>query len=535
MATINGTANGEHLDGGAASDVIFGFGGNDIITGGAGIDTMWGGDADDRLTGAVEADALYGEAGNDTIRTGGGVDSIDGGDGDDRVEITDATTLTNGQLFGGAGLDELVAIETVNLIGGFSAANGFERLRYVDFLTRLVGDANANVIDLSGFEVELEDAGGMARVEGGDGDDRLTGSAVSDSLRGGLGDDILKGGDGDDLLIGDGGSNTLIGGDGADELSLISSAGGSADGGGGNDSLRGGLGPTLLTGGSGADVLEARGDGNSLNGGAGDDKLDIFNATTVAQLIGGAGFDFIFMSHNDGLAMNEFSAAATGIEQISFSVGTTGYITTTDGDDDFDFSGIAMVGGAPDLAAGNGNDRVVGSGEGEEILGQAGADTLNGGGGHDTLVGGAGMDLLSGGGGNDSLSGGLHADRLFAVDGSDTLDGGGGADLMTAGLGADRFVYRTAFDSVAGSMDRIIDFDLAVDRIDLSPVDADVYTDGDQAAVVVSAFSETAGELILSYNAAKGWTKVMLDVSGDAVADLVIRVDGEITAGGLIL
>ena len=52
---------------------------------------------------------------------------------------------------------------------------------------------------------------------------------------------------------------------------------------------------------------------------------------------------------------------------------------------------------------------------------------------------------------------------------------------------------------------------------------------------MVTAFSETAGEVIVAYDAGKDFTRVMLDVSGDAVADLVLRVDGQLDPSGLVL
>jgi Ca2+-binding RTX toxin-like protein len=116
------------------------------------------------------------------------------------------------------------------------------------------------------------------------------------------------------------------------------------------------------------------------------------------------------------------------------------------------------------------------------------------------------------------------------------LDGGAGADVMAAGVGATRFVFTSAFDSSAASMDRITRFNAADgDRIDLTGIDADPYSAGHQAAVLVSAFSETPGEVVLAYSAKKGWTRLSLDVSGDGVEDFVLRVDGQLTADGLVL
>lgn len=70
---------------------------------------------------------------------------------------------------------------------------------------------------------------------------------------------------------------------------------------------------------------------------------------------------------------------------------------------------------------------------------------LTGGALDDRIIGGAGADMLSGGGG------------------ADWLHDGGGADLLLGGAGADVFVM--ASDGLA---DRIGDFEIGVDRLDLS-------------------------------------------------------------------
>ncbi|MGL4321734.1 MAG: hypothetical protein ACRCS3_12815, partial [Paracoccaceae bacterium] len=78
-------------------------------------------------------------------------------------------------------------------------------------------------------------------------------------------------------------------------------------------------------------------------------------------------------------------------------------------------------------------------------MGTAGANTLTGGSAGDQLFGGAGNDTLNGGAGRDVLS------------------DGEGADTLTGGADADIFVM-----SPDGATDRIMDFQLGVDRIDLS-------------------------------------------------------------------
>ena len=68
-----------------------------------------------------------------------------------------------------------------------------------------------------------------------------------------------------------------------------------------------------------------------------------------------------------------------------------------------------------------------------------------------------------GGGGNDTLVGGTLTDALVGGLGDDALDGREGNDSLVGGAGADRFI----FTGVTGN-DRIIDFGVNVDKIDLS-------------------------------------------------------------------
>lgn len=76
---------------------------------------------------------------------------------------------------------------------------------------------------------------------------------------------------------------------------------------------------------------------------------------------------------------------------------------------------------------------------------------------NDTLTGDAGRNLLNGLAGNDSLSGGQ---------GEDQLNGGAGSDILTGGPDADLFVVQYG-QSLSSAPDRLIDFSLGSDRIDL--------------------------------------------------------------------
>jgi hypothetical protein len=65
------------------------------------------------------------------------------------------------------------------------------------------------------------------------------------------------------------------------------------------------------------------------------------------------------------------------------------------------------------LKGAGGRDKIRGAGGGDLVIGQRGADKLVGGGGNDELKGGRGRDKLSGGSGRDALKGGPGHDRKF--------------------------------------------------------------------------------------------------------------------------
>ncbi|HOZ31281.1 MAG TPA: calcium-binding protein, partial [Tabrizicola sp.] len=82
------------------------------------------------------------------------------------------------------------------------------------------------------------------------------------------------------------------------------------------------------------------------------------------------------------------------------------------------------------------------------------APILRGGDEAATLTGGTGGDMIDGGAGDELIQGGAGNDILIDGDGADTLSGGAGADIFV--LAAD------------SATDVIVDFQLGVDKIDLS-------------------------------------------------------------------
>ena len=92
-------------------------------------------------------------------------------------------------------------------------------------------------------------------------------------------------------------------------------------------------------------------------------------------------------------------------------------------------------------------------------------------------------------------------------------------------------MFNDITDSAVGaSRDRIVNFESTVDTIDLSGIDADTGTGGDQAFSLVGSFSSTAGELVII--ATGGGSVLAGDVDGDGSADFQITVTGDAPVAG---
>ena len=519
-------------------------------------DTLSGDVGNNTLVGGAGNDVLRGKAGDDILVGGAGDDQMTGGDGSDTAWYGNATSaitidlsLVTAQDTHGAGIDTLLTMENVVA---------------TDFADSITGNKSDN------------------RIEGGAGDDVLMGAGGADTLLGGEGDDLLDGGTGDDLLDGGAGVNTVSYGDatggiklnlslsgpqntgraGYDTLVSIQNVSGSnfADtivGNDGNNVLSGGDGADVLSGGLGNDNLYGGTGNDTLDGGPGDDSLD-----------GGDGFDTVtYASATAGVTLDLSLSGpqATGgggtdsVTQIERIVGSAFADHLTSG-----LSGGTLEGGL-------GDDVLIGLAGPDILLGGDGADVLNGGAGDDVLNGGTGVDTasyagaasgvtvnlslataqdtlgagvdtltgienltgsshndtLTGTSGNNTLDGGDGDDLLFAGSGKDVLIGGAGADQLSGGGGADVFVFKALTDSAPGAGDTITDFSHGQgDKIDLSAIDADIFTDGDQGFTFIgaAAFGSHADELRYAVDA--GVAHVYGDVNGDGVADFDLALTG---------
>ena len=97
---------------------------------------------------------------------------------------------------------------------------------------------------------------------------------------------------------------------------------------------------------------------------------------------------------------------------------------------------------------GLGDDPVIGTTEGDRLVGLNGEDDLVGRFGADELFGLGDDDVLSGGKGADTLYGGDGFDALIGGQGDDVLEGGADADFINGGSGYDILSYEFASSAV---------------------------------------------------------------------------------------
>jgi Ca2+-binding RTX toxin-like protein len=292
---------------------------------------------------------IMGTAGNDHIVGKKASDVIYGSGGDD---VITGGPNGNDTICGGPGNDSI------------HSGRGFDSIFGEEGEDQLFGETGSDMVD------------------GGGGDDTLNGSKGADALHGGPGNDALIGAKGPDVLGGDAGSDFIDGQQGSDEI----------DGGGDGDQLFGDKGNDTIDGGAGDDKVDGgAGDDSDLDGGGGSDTV-----------VGGSGTDDATGGDGDhdvvrGDAGTDTLAGGGGADDI------VSYATATR-------SGVQVSLGA-NKAKGDGHDDldgfedVVGSPQGDTIVGDGSANKLDGGVGDDTLESGGGGGIAYGGPGTDSCNG----------------------------------------------------------------------------------------------------------------------------------
>jgi len=422
--SLRGNNGDDIVNGQAGDDNIGGGSGNDLIRGDAGQDTIFGGANDDYIDGGPDGDRIFAGSGNDTVIGGGGADTIFGGEGDDEISGSRDLFLNSGP---------------------------FNPSR------------DANVTN---------------ELDGGDGNDTVTGGQGDDIIIGGDGDDLLDGSGGNDTIEGNGGKDTLLGGSGNDLLLLN-------DG----DAL---FGLEDFNGQLGFDTLIVTGGAGTIGHGLNKQTVRFIEAIQFGPIAAGGDRTII-------IDTGQLRTSFPDLEQIiGLDVaGSTEVLRiqgTSFGTRSVDLSGLTFLdwggqGERVDYFDDAGNTSVIGTNQVDRIFGQALDDTIEGGAGADLIDGGDDFDTASYRSSDAAVvvdlsfvlrTSGGHAqgDRLVSIEGiigsdhDDTLVGnkiankihsGGGNDTITGGSGADIF----SFD-IGDGIDRITDFDVGTDLIDLS-------------------------------------------------------------------
>ncbi|MEP7112487.1 MAG: calcium-binding protein [Ilumatobacteraceae bacterium] len=426
---------------------LFGGTGNDTLTGGSGADTLTGQAGNDTLLGKGGADGLFGGSDNDSLLGGDADDRVFGEAGDDRLiwNPGDDTDLNEG----GAGVD------TTEVNGGTGAerfttsANGarvrFDRVTPAPFSID-IGTSESLTLNANGGADSFSAVGNLAAlititVDGGTGNDTISGSNGIDVLLGGTGNDFIDGqqgndrallgseddvfqwdpGDGSDVVEGQNGFDTMVfNGSNASENFDVSANGQrvrflrnvanitmdtddvekldlNAVGGVDNLAVHEMTGTALseiatdLAATPGTGIGDSNPDSVTVDGTAGDDVVVVAGQGSDVQMIGLA-------------ASITISGAEPVLDRLT--------VSTSDGSDVVDASGLAAGSMALVIDGGVGDDVLIG-GDGD--------DSITGGEGDDVLIGGPGTDTLNGGPGDDTLiDGEIVSDGL--VVGQDWLD-----------------------------------------------------------------------------------------------------------------
>jgi Ca2+-binding RTX toxin-like protein len=246
----------------------------------------------------------------------------------------------------------------------------------------IVGGRGFDNLNGEGGDDNLQGETGSDNLEGGEGDDKLSGSKGADGLNGGGGDDYIIGFKGPDKVDGGGGNDYVDGQQGSDKIA----------GGGGDDKLLGDKGNDEVDGGSGHDHIE---------GGPGDDS-DLNGGGDADEVFGGAGTDHADGGPGDGdivrgdAGTDSLFGGEGGNDIASYASATRGGIQVDLG------AGKAKGDGHDDL---NGFEDVVGSPQGDTIVGNGQSNRLDGGVGNDTLSNGGGGGQAFGGPGTDTCEG----------------------------------------------------------------------------------------------------------------------------------
>ncbi|WP_421843862.1 Ig-like domain-containing protein [Marinobacter algicola] len=474
--SLTGTEGSDRSYGYDGNDSLNGLGGSDILRAGAGDDTLDGGDGNDILIGGTGADILTGGSGRDVFRWEDGHQGVAGTPVVDTVadfnfvsvaadgDILDLTGLLQGEgrigsnpgnlanylHFAFDGTDTTISISsTGGFLGGFNATEVDQEIvvEGVDLIEGAATDQDVIAALLNQGNLLVDEAmadtdlvGGTTTVTAGvsDSDGDTADAQVEFDSTGGTPPAPSPGQAAPVVQVD---TSALLGVVGVEALGLFNLNNQdftAVDAGGKLRSVEVAYQPIL-----------------SVN-------LDEQSLTASSQLADELGLQFrvendpgllglvapssvlTITAADDGdidnFAINEFLATVSfengqsllGLDidvQADLLAATS--ITATNADGLTDSASLGqltsvdvlktLLGSDEIIEGGDGNDTLIGSGEGERLYGYDG---------NDDLFGGGGNDLIRGGSGNDTLNGGDGSDTLIDGAGQDTFNGGNGDDFI---------------------------------------------------------------------------------------------------------
>lgn len=581
--TINALGGNDFIDGGLGGDTMNGGLGNDTFVVesagdvvleasgvGTGTDTVLssitytlGANVENlTLTGSGLINAtgngldnvIIGNSASNKINGGLGADDMSGGGGSDTYTVDDAGDLvTEGA---SAGTDTVLSsvdftlganVENLTLTGS-TAVNG-------------TGNSLNNTIIGNGLDNLLIGAGGI---------DHLTGGVGADEMRGGAGNDVYNVDNVNDLVVETLGNGTdtvlssvsLTLGSNVENLTLTGSAGNSGTGNGLDNVIIGNLGANALSGGDGNDTLNGGNGNDTMTGGDGNDSFFVNAAGDVVteDSTVGSGTDTINSSITFDLGVNGINVEnltltgvsaidGTGSDVANVLTGNTGANTLTGLG-----GGDTLNGGrgADNLIGGAGSDTYIVDNAGDVVteLVSQGVDTVNasvsytlasfvekltltggsaingtGNSGANILTGNSAANVLTGMGGADDFHGGGGNDTLIGGSLDDWFWGDAGADTITGGAADDIFYYTAITDSGTTGTTRDTITDLTeTDIIDVSAIDANTGTIGDDAFTVDLDASFSTGEIMFTVVGSD--VLISFNNDADAAADMQIMITG---------
>ncbi len=459
-----------------ASEVSNALGGGDTLAAGEGDNLVLGGLGDDHITTGVGNDQVFGDNGQATFTAGVLT----------RLETTDTASDTGG-------LDTIDAGNGVNhVFGGLDA----DRITTGSGNDVVLGDNGQVQWDNSGVQY-VEIASEVSNALGGG--DTLAAGEGDNFVLGGLGDDDITTGAGNDQVFGDNGQATFTAGvlTRLETTDTASDTGGldTIDAGNGVNHVFGGLDADRITTGSGNDVV--LGDNGQVQwDNSGTQYVEI--ASEVSNALGGG--DTLAAGEGDNFVLGGLGddriTTGSGNDQVfgdngqaTFTAGVLARLETTDTAVD--------TGGNDTIAAGDGVNHVFGGLGSDDVTSGAGNDVVLGDNGHvqwdnsgtqyteiasevsnalgggDTLAAGEGDNLVLGGLGDDHITTGVGNDQVFGDNGQatftagvltrlettdtasdtgglDTIDAGNGVNHVFGGLDADRITTGSGNDVVLG-------------------------------------------------------------------------------------